>query len=65
MPIDPRLQPYHDVLVASESAARKLKASMDEGPDGQPCVLTPAEATIVLRALAPHYGVFKAALPNG
>ena len=39
------------------SALDKLQTSMDDGPDGDPAVLTPAEATTLYRILTEVYGV--------
>lgn len=47
-----------DILIVSiKSAAKKMKASMDEGPDGPPCVLTSSEATIIYRVLTEQMGL--------
>jgi hypothetical protein len=34
-----------------ESIREKLKRAHDEGPDADPVILTPAEATIIFRTL--------------
>ncbi len=39
------------------SAGRKLRVAMEEGPDGLGCWLTPSEATVVFRLLTEQFGM--------
>lgn len=38
------------ILLTFRSAKEKLKKGLDDGPEGPPVILTPAEATIIYRA---------------
>lgn len=47
-----------EIMVNSvNSAAAKLRAGMNSGPDGDPVVLTPAEATVIYRLLTEQFGM--------
>jgi hypothetical protein len=58
MPHTDEDQEIVDILTSSiQSAARKMRASMSEGPDGPDCILTANEATIIYRILTEQVGL--------
>lgn len=46
-----------EIKMLLETAIKALKRGMDDGPDGEPVTLTPAEATVLYRVLSERLGL--------